>query len=233
MNVLLVEDEASVARRTERVVREILGVRLTRLKILNKLDAALLYLREHSTDLLLLDLNLNGKDGFALLQSLTASSFSTIVVSAYRDKAIEAFEYGVLDFVAKPFSRERLEKAINRYLTLDARNEHRLKSVSIRKQGRIQLVAVEDILYLKGADVYTELHLQSGKKELASKSMDRLLQLLPPSFERVHKSYGVQMAFCREIVVHSGGQYRLRLADDQLVPLGRSKYKMIRDRYFS
>ena len=92
----------------------------------------------HSIDLLLLDLNLHGKSGFLALENAVAGSFQTIIVSAYADQAITAYEYGVLDFVNKPFSRARLEKALNRFLNSDYIPVNQTRYLSIRKNAGIK-----------------------------------------------------------------------------------------------
>lgn len=66
-------------------------------------------------DVMFLDLNLHGKDGFLLLHEQLVQPFHTIVVSANTDRALEAFELGVLDFVGKPFTQERIDKALQRF----------------------------------------------------------------------------------------------------------------------
>ena len=108
MNILIVEDESRIAKRIERMTRDIFGDTLQSLKHINTLHEALPFIENNSLDLVLLDLNLNGDNGFDLLTTAVSKSFHTIVISAYRDQAITAFEYGVLDFVPKPFNRERL-----------------------------------------------------------------------------------------------------------------------------
>ena len=114
MRILIVEDESSIAQRIQRMVAEATKQKAV-IKMAYTVDQASLYLKENVIDLLLLDLNLNGKSGFELLQQAVAGSFHTIIISAYKEKAIEAFEYGVLDFVSKPFTQERLQKAIERF----------------------------------------------------------------------------------------------------------------------
>ncbi|MBK7227614.1 MAG: hypothetical protein IPH97_01775 [Ignavibacteriales bacterium] len=59
-------------------------------------------------------MNLNAKDGFELLKQVVSQSFHTIVISANINRAIEAFEYGVLDFIPKPYNIERLKAAFQR-----------------------------------------------------------------------------------------------------------------------
>ncbi len=110
MRILIVEDETVIARRLERLVRQILGQQLVWLKRADCLAAARADLESFPIDLMFLDLNLHGKDGFGLLEHAVAGAFHTVIVSAHTNQALRAFEYGVLDFVAKPFDKERLEK---------------------------------------------------------------------------------------------------------------------------
>ncbi|MEO1370054.1 MAG: response regulator, partial [Acidobacteriota bacterium] len=103
---MIVEDEALVARRLRRLLVDILGA--DRVEILwspDLPDARRRLADGTRIDALFLDLNLNGRDGFDLLSEAVAGRFETIVVSAHAERAIEAFEYGVLDFIAKPFGQ--------------------------------------------------------------------------------------------------------------------------------
>ena len=90
MHAIIVEDEPAILRRLERQITELLGEKLERLKCFNNLDDAQDYISQQSIDVLFLDLNLRGQNGFNMLSTLTASSFHTIIISAYADKAIEA-----------------------------------------------------------------------------------------------------------------------------------------------
>jgi two-component system, LytTR family, response regulator LytT len=109
VNILIVEDEAPAARRLERMVRDQLGERITSLAIAATADAARAALGSSHVDLLLLDLNLNGDDGFSILAG--GPRPPTIVVSANAGRAIDAFDNAVIDFVAKPVSAERIDLA--------------------------------------------------------------------------------------------------------------------------
>jgi len=96
MRLLIIEDEASIMDRLTRLTRRILGCRLENLDTATTLDEAQGLLENGAFDVLMLDLNLSGKDGFELLKGLTARSFHTIVVSAHTQRAIEAYELGVV-----------------------------------------------------------------------------------------------------------------------------------------
>jgi DNA-binding LytR/AlgR family response regulator len=231
MNILIVEDESRIAKRIERMTRVIFGDTLQSLTHINRLHEALAFIETHSLDLVLLDLNLNGEDGFDLLTTVVSQSFHTIVISAYRDQAITAFEYGVLDFIPKPFNRDRLEQAFNRIITKE-KPENKIKYLAIKRRHRIQLIPIDDVLYIKGAGVYTELFLADGKKELHDKSLEKLEQLLSPTFERIHKSYVVKMSEIKEILIKSGSKYMAELKNGECIPIGRTKYKDIKAKWF-
>lgn len=232
MNILIVEDESRVAKRIERMTRDIFGSDLESLTHTNTLHEALAHIETRSLDLVLLDLNLNGEDGFDLLTTAVSGAFHTIVISAYKDQAIRAFEYGVLDFVPKPFNQDRLEQAFNRTITKDKIEPNKIKVLAIKKRNRIQLIPLEDLLYIKGAGAYTELFLADGKKELHDKSLEKLELLLSNSFERIHKSYLVKMSEVKEIIVASGSKYMAELKNGTLIPIGRTKYKEIKAKWF-
>ncbi|HAS41496.1 MAG TPA: DNA-binding response regulator [Microscillaceae bacterium] len=228
MKIMIVEDEFPIAQLIQKHVKDILGTQLTQLVVFASLEQAQEHLKIHSIDVLLLDLNLNGKNGFEMLQSLVAESFHTIIISAYRDRALEAFEYGVLDFVPKPFNKTRLEKAFNRLQT-EARSD--TKFLAIKHQGRIELIPIEDIVYAQGAGNYSEVYLQDGRKVLHDKALDKLRQLLPANFERIHKSYVVKMSEMQSVRIHQGSKYEMVLKSGAVLPIGRTKYKDLKERW--
>ncbi|MEL6988117.1 MAG: LytTR family DNA-binding domain-containing protein [Bacteroidota bacterium] len=226
INVLIVEDEPLLAKRIERFVRASKQIQLGRLTIKSTLSAAHSFIQSHPIDLLFLDLNLNGKDGFEMLKDSVSKGFQTIIISAYIDKAIEAFEFGVLDFIPKPFNQSRLEKALSRIVDPSYRAKFPLKYLAISKHQKLELIKIEDVQYLKGAGNYTELHLANDKMELHGKSLQNILLLLPDNFERVHKSYIVNM----DLVESISYQYEIKLNNQKTLPISRSKYQSLKSK---
>lgn len=231
MHVLIVEDEARIAKRIARMTRVILGDALQSLRLINTLQEAMTFIENKELDLVLLDLNLNGKNGFDLLTTAVSRSFHTIVISAYKDQAITAFEYGVLDFVPKPFNQERLEQALGRMNAKAKTENQNVKFLAVKKRGRILLVPIENIVYIKGAGAYSELFLEDGHKELHDKSLEKLELLLSHSFERIHKSYLVKMSEIMNIRVASGSKYMAELRNGLRIPIGRTKYKDLKTKW--
>lgn len=230
MNIVIVEDEPLVQQRTERISREILAAHQPHITCFGNLDDAELYLSENNVDLLLLDLNLLGRNGFDLLKSNVAAAYHTIVISAYADKAVEAFEYGVLDFVAKPYTSERLSKAFDRFLESTQRSYYGCRYLSIKKLGAIELLEITDISYIQAEGHYSLVHLndQENSTALHAKSIEKIMILLPESFVRVHRSYIVNMHLVQQLTIEEGSRYSVQLKNGQVIPIGRTKYQDVK-----
>jgi DNA-binding LytR/AlgR family response regulator len=231
MKVLIVEDEPIIARRTLRIITALLGPQLEKSQICHTIPSALAYLEKESIDLLFLDLNLYGEDGFTLLESMVAAPFHTIIISAYREKAIRAFEYGVLDFIPKPFNQARIEQALARIDQIKLPESQHLRFLTVQKRGRHQLVEIQDLLYIKGAGIYSELFLKDGTKEIHNKTLEKLNQLLPEQFDRIHKSYILNRTVLQEIIVEPGSKYSVLLKDGTQLPIGRTRYKRLKKKW--
>lgn len=231
MNILIIEDEARIAKRLERMTTDFFTSSITTLKVIDSLAEGLSYIHNNTMDLVMLDLNLNGEDGFHILKTAVAESFDTIIVSAYKEHALSAFEYGVTDFVSKPFNQERLIQAFKRVINKERINKTEIKFLAVKKRRGIQLISIDDILYLKGAGIYAEIFLKNGDRELHDKSLEKLEQLLPESFERLHKSYLVKISEVKGIVVQSGSKYAVELKNGSFLPIGRTKYKSLKEKW--
>ncbi len=230
MKVLIVEDERVIARRIARSVREVLGDECQSVDICGTFDDAVAHMNEHDVDLLLLDLNLHGADGFDLLSQAAARPSHTIVVSANTDRALQAFEFGVLDFVPKPFTPERFEKAIARATASAEPVEHRASHLAVRTPAGIELLTVSAVRAIHGAGNYSEVEMTDGRRKLHCKSLDRLEQLLPDEYLRVHRSHIVNLRCADTLKSLPGSRYQLVLDDGSLVPVGRTRVAEVRKR---
>ncbi|MDQ3282641.1 MAG: LytTR family DNA-binding domain-containing protein [Acidobacteriota bacterium] len=224
MRIAIVEDETMVARRLERMVRAI--VETNDIAIAPTLHAAFELLRTRPIDLMFLDLNLQGQNGFRLLEEAAASSFQTIVVSAHHEQALRAFEYGVTDFVPKPWSEERLRRAIERAASREPRQ--RAKTLVVRKGRELRAIATSEIVFIQAADDYAELHLADGSVHLHEKSLSALESLLPEAFVRVHRSYVVNLAQARGF--RTAPRAAVAMSNDVVVPVGRVYRDVVRER---
>jgi DNA-binding LytR/AlgR family response regulator len=228
MRLLIVEDEPLIARRLEHFCRDILKEEAELVRWAGTFDEASAELSQLPFDLVLLDLKLEERNGMELLASSVAGSFHTIIVSADLDQALRAFEFGALDFVPKPFSRERLAQALGR--AGPGRSTRPTRQLAVRQPGRIELIEVEEVLYIQGCDKYSELVLENGRRALHDKTLSRLEAALPLAFERTHKSYLVRMSAVSRLFCHEGSRYELELRNGVRLPVGRTRYPAIKAR---
>jgi len=228
MKILIVEDEPPIAYDIKKMCESVLEDKDVHIHIVFSFDQAKDYLSEHAIDLCLLDLNLNGKNGYDILKQSVASSFHTIIISAYVDQAIYAFDYGVLDFIPKPFEEKRLRKALDRYFNTDDNPNLNARFLAIKDMQGIRVIPVQNILYFKGADNYVEAYLKDGHRELVDKPIYRLVQILPSHFKQIHRSYVIDLNKI-SFLGHVGcGQYQVKLNNQQVLPVSRQKYKELK-----
>lgn len=219
MKVLLIDDEAVAARRLERLTRGVLGDELRVLTVAHGLSEAQHSLSAGAFDLILLDLNLSGDDGFALLADEIGGA-AVIVVSAHADRAIEAFAHAVLDFVPKPVSEARLRQALERF---QARPSHSLGNrLIVRSHGRADIIDIADIVRISGADDYSEILLTTGRTVLSERRLAELERTLHADFVRVHRSYVVNLRHV-QAVESPATRPILRSKDGTATPVSRRR----------
>ena len=233
MKILIVEDEHPTAEYTQQLCHEILSKKSVSITLVHDLPEAVEYVRKHPVDLCLLDLNLHGENGYELLQTAAAQSFHTVIISAHADQALEAFQYGVLDFIVKPFGRDRLAEVLDRVQARSRMGDVATKYLSVRVNEENVLVKTADIHYMKSIGPYVELHFKSDRKKLLLKTMNRLEQILPPYFFRIHRSYFANLNEIESFRHAGGGKYELSLKDGTVLPLSRTKYRRLQDLFDS
>jgi two-component system response regulator LytT len=222
VRILIVEDEPPIAEDIERSVRAILRDRVKAVEICWTLDKAINRLEGGRFDLCLLDLNLSGESGFALLRQAVSRPFPTIIVSAHTEQALRAFEFGVLDFVPKPFTRERLRKALDRCFERRPPDPDFAARTLVARRGRENiLVPTAEVEFFKAVRYLVEAHLEDGRQILLDKPLERLEQILPSRFIRIHRSYLVDRNRIESFAHRGGGRYAVRLKGGVELPLSR------------
>ncbi len=228
MIILIVEDESRSAKRLERLLQNENKDKDFNIFWEMSLTSAIKFLESNEIDLLFLDLNLKGADGFELLKQIVSDSFHTIVVSAHIERAVEAFDYGVLDFMPKPIIAAKLKQALERFYG-QYRTANLTKYLTVKHKNHLEQILVSDILFLHSKGHYTEIHTTSQSVRLHNKSLEKLLMILPPQFERSHKSYIINMDYMKKISSFSGSVYKLELEDNIVLPLSRTKARHIKN----
>lgn len=229
MRILIVEDQTLVAQRLQRLVQKTLGKQADSIKIIDNLDDAEEWLFSSPIDLLFLDLELHGQDGFDLLSTATSGSFHTIIVSAHTDQAFRAFDYGVIDFVGKPFDQERIDKALSKLQ--DSKRIQGTQFLTVRRSGELIKVPLADLCFVKGADNYSELNLSDEQTYLHDKSLEKISKILPERFVRIHKSYLVDLSRVSKINSKTGSYYEVELSRGVRLPIGRTRYQSVKQQF--
>ncbi|TGK02705.1 DNA-binding response regulator [Leptospira langatensis] len=223
MRILIVEDDLLSARCLEILAKEFLGERNHSISYIQDLESAQSFIRENNLDLLFLDINLQGKTGFRLLESESKSFFQTIIVSSERDNAVKAFEFSALDFLPKPITRERFRVAMERFLSFPS-SSFLPKGIVLKKEEGIDLIEPEEILFARSERNYARIFTKNGKVEKVRKTLDQLQKELEVhGFYRAHRSYLVRLEEVRKILFNGPSSYRLLLAADHNIPVSRSQ----------
>lgn len=205
-------------------------------------EKAVSAIRRHKPDLLFLDVQMPERDGFDVLEALGAEEMPVVVfVTAYDKYALRAFEVHALDYLLKPFDRERFQRALERareqvagrhsstlgerllaLLADRATEQKRLQRVVIKSGGRIFFLRVEEIDWIEAAGNYLRLHV--GREEhLLRETMNRLeARLDPAKFLRIHRSTIVNLERIREMQPSFHGDYVVLLRDGTRLALSRS-----------
>lgn len=186
---------------------------------------------ELAPDIVFLDVQMPGMDGFDVLRTLPRENMPGVIfLTAYEQHALRAFEVHALDYLLKPVDDERFAAALDRArrrIDSDekARAAERLLSMlgqngskyssrfAVRSGTRIQIVLVEDIEWIGAAGDYAELHVR-GRSHLLRETMNALEQKLDPAkFIRIHRSRIVRSSSMTELRSIDNREYFVKLAD--------------------
>jgi len=202
-------------------------------------EDALGAIRELRPDLVFLDVQMPGRDGFDVLVAARDAIRHVIFVTAFDQYAVRAFEVQALDYLLKPFDRARMEKALERArahirgdgdlhdrlvaLVEQVRPEPRpIDRMMVKSSGRITFLRVDEIDWIEAADNYVRVH--AGREgHLIRETMNHLeSQLDRRKFVRIHRSAIVNVDSIAEIRSLFHGDHSIRLRSGVELPLGRS-----------
>lgn len=202
-------------------------------------------IEQTSPDLVLLDIQMPLLDGFEVIEALRQPP-AIIFVTAYDEYAIRAFEVNALDYLLKPFSQERLEKAIERAhdeLTsgqrfadrvgplLESLREEKqyMDRIAVRKADRILVLDAEEIDWIEALHGAVVVHV-GEERHTVNRTLTQLEARLDPGlFFRAHRSVIVNLSRVKEIIPWFAGSHKLRLRTGVEVDLSRSRAKALRE----
>ena len=243
MKVILVDDEPLARERLRRLLSAERDVEI----VAECTDgpSAVEAVRAHAADLLLLDVQMPGMDGFETLRALGPDQLPEVVfVTGFDQHAVRAFEARALDYLLKPTSRARLADSLARVreklaarrpapalpqalLDLLAEREAAARAAPVRRLAvrtgeRVVFVAVEDVDWVEAAGNYVILHVGKATHILRETMGSLEEQLSGEAFLRVSRSAILNLRRLRELQSVAPGEHIAILVDGQRVPMTRS-----------
>jgi DNA-binding LytR/AlgR family response regulator len=241
MRVVIVDDEALARERIKRLLAAIQGVEVVA-EAEDGLQAVTM-IEAEQPDLVLLDIQMPGLDGFGVLEALNQPPL-VVFVTAYDEYALRAFEINALDYLLKPFSQERLAQAIQRArqtqgsqlppeklasLMCSLADQGRyLSRLAVRGEHHIRVLAVEQVDWIAVAGGQTWVHVGDSSFPLR-RTLAELENLLDPKrFFRAHRGAIVNLDRVVEIVPWFQGSHKLRLDGGAEIELSRAQARTLR-----
>jgi two-component system, LytTR family, response regulator len=243
--VVIVDDEPPARAKLRRLLAELPDFRIV--AEAGDVAEAVAAIGTARPDVLYLDVQLGTQSGFDVVDALRAAEAPPLIVftTAYSEYAVRAFEVQALDYLLKPFDRDRflasiervraalaepdrgdVEERVRRLLAQLPDRPSAVQQVLVRSRERAFFVAVRDIDRITAAGNYVEIHV-GGKVHLIRESLSSFIAPLDATeFLRVHRSHVVRLGFIAELRPMFHGDYELVLRDGQTLPLSR-RYKAL------
>jgi two-component system LytT family response regulator len=193
-------------------------------------------IRKLSPGIVFLDIQMPGLDGFEMVERLEVEKRPVFIfVTGYSEYAVKAFEVEAVDYLRKPFDKERLsisvERAMRRLSTRDpvsgvsggeAETTQWLSRLAIKERDGIVFVPVEQILWIEAANKYVVVH-TTDREHIARQTIQSLENALDPrQFVRIHRSILVRKAAVRGLHPLFHGDYIVKLANGIELTLSRN-----------
>jgi two-component system LytT family response regulator len=194
-------------------------------------------------DLVFLDIQIPELDGFGVLKAITIAQMPAVIfVTAYDRYALQAFDVNALDYLLKPYNRERFHKAVERaraQLSNGSKGElnerllsllenfktepqRHLERLMIKSSGRVFFLRAEELDWIEAEGNYLRVHV-GRESHLIRETMNRLASKLDPDkFLRIHRSTLVNIERIKELQPLFSGDYVVILRDGKQLTLSRS-----------
>lgn len=239
---LIIDDEQLARELIKNYLKDFSGIQLIG-ECENGFEGARL-IAELKPDLVFLDIQMPKLNGFEMLE-LVDDPPEIIFITAHNDFAIKAFEMNAVDYLLKPYSKERLlaaiDKATERLKAGQQKDEtirelihqpltESLERIVVKSGSKIRVIPVDKIIYLEAQDDYIMIYTDEGK-HLKQGTMKHYEDHLDHSaFIRVHRSYIVRVDQVVQIEPYTKETYMLKLKNGTTLKVSRNGLKNLRDK---
>jgi len=210
-------------------------------------------IKEHSPDLVFLDVQMPGLDGFGVIKRLLDKKVSLpqiVFATAFDQYAVKAFEVNAVDYLLKPFDKKRVAQSVQKakqrkqetpaadtkletlVKMLEQQQKPSASKVLIKSAGRLFLVDQKDICYASIEDGVISVFTTAAEGQSNCRTLEELLESLDPNlFWRAHRSYLVNINRIKEVVPWFKSSYQLRMDDKKAseIPVSRAQTKRLRE----
>ncbi|HBE83555.1 MAG: response regulator transcription factor [Blastocatellia bacterium] len=240
LRTLVIDDEPLARERVKRFLRDEPDVDVIG-ECGNGIDA-IAAIRSEKPDLVFLDIQMPEKNGFEVIKALGPGALPTIIfVTAYDQYALQAFDVYALDYILKPFSRERIHRAVARAreniehkqigqlderltsLIAGLKAERRyLDRLVVKSVGRVFFLRTDEIDWIEAAGNYVKLHVGRDSHMIRETMNGIEAKLDPDKFLRIHRSTVVNIDRIKELHPMFSGDYSVILRDNTELSLSRN-----------
>jgi two-component system, LytTR family, response regulator len=237
IRVLIADDEAPARR----IVHSYLGGR-EEIEVVGEAENGLEVVdavRSLEPQVVILDVQMPGMNGFEAIDAIGAEAMPAVVfATAFDEFALQAFEVHAVDYLLKPFSRERFHRALDRAIERTERraDDHErlarllaslphassyLERIVVRHGDRLFFVATNDMLHLTAEGNYVRVHTADGSHLIRGTLLNLEGRLDPKRFARIHRSGIVNIDAVKQVEAHFHGDYIVQLKNGETLRLSR------------
>lgn len=197
-------------------------------------------IQQHNPDIIFLDIQMPKINGFEMLE-LIDNPPHVIFTTAFEEYAVKAFETYALDYLLKPFSKERFDKCIQKLLhqkspiqteallETAAQSPVQNNRIVVKDGGKIKIIPVGQVQYLEAADDYVKIWISEGSF-LKKKTMQYFEQLLQPHhFVRIHRSFIINTQLITRIDPYEKESHLVLLTSGAKLPVSKAGYLKLKE----
>jgi two-component system LytT family response regulator len=231
MKVIIVDDERLARKELQSLLAKFPHVEV--LAECDSVQSATIEIDKLKPDLVFLDINMPGKDGFALLEELNYIP-EIVFVTAYDEYAIKAFEVNALDYLLKPIQPERLEEALNKYNSSETASDGGQKlglndQVFVKDGDRCWFVKLSDVPMFESEGNYVRVYFDNNKP-LILKSLNNLANKLDENvFFRANRKYIINLNWIESLESWFNGGLMVKLRTGAKVEISRRQASRLKE----
>ena len=218
--VIVDDDEFCCVQLQDVIARKVRSIDI--LAVCNSAEEGIEKIQQLSPDIVFLDVEMPGMNGFEMLKKLQAINFEIIFITAHDHYAIRAIRFSAIDYLLKPVDATSLQEALDR--VIEKKRKHieipqrqleivnhpagkQMDNLAVPTMEGLLFISLQDIVSCESDDKYTMIFLADKKKVVASRTLGDFEEILSKhGFFRIHKSYLINLKHLRKYLRGEGGQ---------------------------